>query len=143
MFHSILKNGAGQIVLVALILLASCIRDTLLARALNMDGQSGIFFQPWAEAVPARKHQFNAPTMSFHVADAEPVAGDYLNVGVEEGFGNWFEFGFTRNNHTDGGDPTIGTLLNFAGMNIFNLKSKLIPGCWLHRSSIYPSCSRC
>jgi hypothetical protein len=28
-------------------------------------------------------------------------------------------------------------------MNIFNLKSKLIPGCWLHRSSIYPSCSRC
>jgi hypothetical protein len=127
MFHSILKNGAGKIVLVALILLAPCIRNTLLAQALNMDGQSGIFFQPWAEVVPARKHQFNAPTMSLHVVDAGPVAGDYLNVGVEEGFGNWLEFGFTRNNHTDGGDPTISPLFNFAGMNIFNLKTKLIP----------------
>jgi hypothetical protein len=127
MFHSILKNGAGKIVLVALILLAPCIRNTLLAQALNMDGQSRIFFQPWAEVVPARKHQFNAPTMSLHVVDAGPVAGDYLNVGVEEGFGNWLEFGFTRNNHTDGGDPTISPLFNFAGMNIFNLKTKLIP----------------
>jgi hypothetical protein len=92
-----------------------------------MDGQSGIFFQPWAEVVPTRRHQFNAPTMSFHVVDAGPVAGDYLNVGVEEGFVNWLEFGFTRNNHTDDGDPTISPLFNFAGMNIFNLKTKLIP----------------
>jgi hypothetical protein len=37
---------------------------------------------------------------SFHVVDAGPVAGDYLNVGVEEGVGNWLEFGFTRSNHT-------------------------------------------
>jgi hypothetical protein len=59
--------------------------------------------------------------------DAGPVAGDYLNVGVEERFGNWLEFGFTRNNHTDGGDPTISPLFNFAGMNMFNVKAKLIP----------------
>jgi hypothetical protein len=92
-----------------------------------MDGQSGIFFQPWADVVPAPTHRFGAPTMGFHVVDAGPVAGDYLNVGIEEGFGNRLEFGFTRSNHTDGGDPTISPLFNFAGMNIFNVKAKLIP----------------
>lgn len=48
------------------------------------------------------------------------------NVGVEVGFGNWLEFGFTRSNHTDGGDPAISPLFNFAGMNIFNFKAKVL-----------------
>ena len=120
-------NGAGRFVLLALALLAPCVPNHLLGQALNMDGQSGIFFQPWADVVPAAHDQFGAPTMSFHVVDAGPIAGDYLNVGVEEGFGNWLEFGFTRNNHTDGGDRTISPLFNFAGMNMFNVKAKLIP----------------
>lgn len=80
-----------------------------------MDGHSGIFFQPWAEVVPASDNKLGAPTVSFHIVNAGPVAGDYLNVGVEEGFGNRLEFGFTRNNHTDGGDPTISPLFNFCG----------------------------
>ncbi len=96
------------------------------AQALNMDGQSGIFFQPWAEVVPSDHNKFNAPTAAFHVVDAGPVAGDYLNVGLEEGFGNWLEFGYTRSNHTDGGDPAISPLFNFSGMNIFNFKVKLL-----------------
>ena len=78
-----------------------------------MDGQSGIFFQPWADVVPSAAGKFGGPTVSFHIVDAGPVAGDYLNVGIEEGFGNWLEFGFTRNNHTDGGDPAISPLFNF------------------------------
>jgi hypothetical protein len=119
-------SGAGRIVLVALVLLGPCVPDTLFGQALNMDGQSGIFFQPWADPVPSPRHQFGAPTVSFHVVDAGPVAGDYLNVGIEEGFGNWLEFGFTRNNHTDGGNPTISPLFNFAGMNMFNVKAKFI-----------------
>jgi hypothetical protein len=127
MFKKMLTNDGGRIVLFALVLLARCGQNNLFGQALNMDGQSGIFFQPWAEVVPAPHHHFGAPTMSFHVVDAGPVAGDYLNVGVEEGFGNWLEFGFTRNNHTDGGDPIISPLFNFAGMNMFNVKSKLIP----------------
>jgi len=97
------------------------------AQALNMDGQSGIFFQPWAEVVPSPAGRFGGPTVSFHIVDAGPVAGNYLNVGIEEGFGNWLEFGFTRNNHTDGGDPGISPLFNFSGMNIFNVKAKVLP----------------
>src|SRR6204780_3941831 len=91
-----------------------------------MDAQSGIFFRPWADVVPSAAGKFGGTTVSFHVVDAGPVAGDYLNVGSEESFGNWLEFGFTRSNHTDGGDPAISPLFNFAGMNIFNFKVKLL-----------------
>jgi hypothetical protein len=96
------------------------------AQALNMDGQSGIFFQPTAETVPSRPKKFGGMTMSLHIVDAGPVAGDYINVGFEAGFGNRLEFGFTRSNHTDGGDPVISPLFNFSGMNIFNIKVKVL-----------------
>ena len=96
------------------------------AQALTMDGQSGIFFQPWANVVPAAPRRWNGPTLSYHAVTAGPVAGDYFNVSVEEGFGNWLEFGFTRDNHTDGGNPSFSPLFNYAGMNIFNVKAKLI-----------------
>src|ERR1700722_14763882 len=121
------RRSAPFLSLTALFLAGLLSADRMQGQALNMDGQSGIFFHPWADVVPSSAGKFGGPTVSFHVVDAGPVAGDYLNVGVEEGFGNWLEFGFTRNNHTDGGDPTISPLFNFAGMNIFNLKTKLIP----------------
>jgi hypothetical protein len=97
------------------------------AQALTMDGQSGIFFQPWANVVPSSPGKFNRPTLSYHAVTAGPVAGDYFNVSVEEGFGNWLEFGYTRDNHTDGGNPTFSPLFNDAGMNIFNVKAKVLP----------------
>lgn len=110
----------------ALVLTAVFSAQRIEAQALNMDGQSGVFFQPWAEEVPSEHNKFGGTTAAFHVVVAGPVAGDYLNVGVEEGFGNWLEFGYTRSNHTDGGDPAISPLFNFAGMNIFNFKAKLL-----------------
>jgi hypothetical protein len=127
MFKKISASSTGKTLLLLLSLLGPFFASAASGQALNMDGQSGIFFQPWADVVPAPHNKFGAPTVSFHIVDAGPVAGDYLNVGVEEGFGNWLEFGFTRNNHTDGGDPTLSPLFNFAGMNIFNVKAKLIP----------------
>jgi hypothetical protein len=120
------RSSAKFIFVVALTLSASLFMPRVEAQSLNMDGQSGIFFQPWGEVVPSPQKKFGGPTLSFHIVDAGPVAGDYLNVGVEEGFGNWLEFGFTRSNHTDGGDPTISPLFNFSGMNIFNFKAKLL-----------------
>src|SRR3984957_16684188 len=92
------------------------------AQALTMDGQSGIFFQPWANVVPSSPGKFNRPTLSYHAVTAGPVAGDYFNVSIEEGFGNWLEFGYTRDNHTDGGNATFSPLFNDAGMKIFNVK---------------------
>jgi hypothetical protein len=140
MLKTRLTHGAGRTALLALAILAPCIPKIVLGQALDMDGQSGIFFQPWADVVPASAHRFGAPTLGFHIVDAGPVAGDYLNVGVEEGFGNWLEFGFTRSNHTDGGDPTISPLFNFAGLNIFNVKAKLIPA-GAHKLKYVPAVS--
>src|ERR1700722_3597970 len=121
------RRSAPFLSLTALFLAGLLSADRMQGQALNMDGQSGIFFHPWADVVPSSAGKFGGPTVSFHVVDAGPVAGDYLNVGVEEGFGNWLEFGFTRNNHKDGGDPGISPLFNFSGMNIFNVKAKVLP----------------
>ena len=140
MLKKMFTNCAGRIALFALVLLAPCAQNTLFGQALNMDGQSGIFLQPEADVVPAPHHKFGAPTMSFHAVDAGPVAGDYINVGVEEGFGNWLEFGYTRSNHTDGGDPAISPLFNFEGMNIFNVKAKIIPA-GAHKFKYIPAVS--
>jgi hypothetical protein len=50
-----------------------------------------------------------------------------MNVGVEEGFGNWLELGFTRTNHADRGNLAISLLFNFCRMNIFNTKARVLP----------------
>ena len=140
MFKTFSPLSAGRTVLLTLFLLTPFFARVASGQAVNMDGQSGIFFQPWADVVPAPNSKLGAPTVSFHIVDAGPVAGDYLNVGVEEGFGNWLEFGFTRNNHTDGGDPTISPLFNFAGLNIFNMKAKVIPA-GAHKLKYMPAVS--
>ena len=49
-------------------------------QALNMDGQSGVFFQPSADVVPAAPNKFNAPTLGVHVVDANGLA---IRVTVE------------------------------------------------------------
>jgi hypothetical protein len=124
---SINRNFAKYIPFAALVLGALLFSQRTNAQSLTMDGESGIFLQPLADVVPSPQHKFGEPTVSFHAVDAGPVAGDYINIGVEEGFGNWLEFGYTRSNHTDGGDPTISPLFNFSGMNIFNFKAKVLP----------------
>ena len=96
------RRSTPIVSLTALFLAGFLSADRMQCQALNMDGQSGIFFQPWADVVPSAARKFGGPTDSFHPVNAGPVAGDYLNVGIEEGFGNWLEFGFARNNHTDG-----------------------------------------
>ena len=140
MFKKIFTKGAGKAVLIVLSVLAPGLSHRALGQALTMDGQSGIFLQPEADVVPSPHHQFGAPTISFHAVDAGPVAGDYINVGVEEGFDNRLEFGYTRSNHTDGGDPTISPLFNFEGMNIFNVKAKVITA-GAHKHKYVPAVS--
>lgn len=120
------RKFAKYISVSGLVVVALLCSQRVNAQALNMDGQSGIFFQPWADVVPSPHKAFGGTTASLHIVDAGPVAGDYINAGLEVGFGNWLEFGYTRSNHTDGGDPGISPLFNFAGMNIFNFKAKVL-----------------
>ncbi len=113
---------------IVMALMAATLFYVPLARgqALTMDGESGVFFAPVANVVPSTPARWNRPTLGYHMVTAGPVAGDYINVSLEEGFGNWLEFGYTRGNHTDGGDLTYSPLFNYAGMNIFNAKVKVL-----------------
>lgn len=120
------RINAKHISVAVLIFAGLLFSQSIQAQSLNMDGQSGIFLQPMADVVPSPEHKFGGPTLSFHAVDAGPVAADYINVGVEEGFGNWLEFGFTRAQHTNGADPTVSPFFNFTGMNIFNFKAKIL-----------------
>jgi hypothetical protein len=121
-----LQRSARVIFLVALTVSVLLFMSRANAQSLTMDGESGIFLQPVATVVPSPHNKFGGPTLSFHSVDAGPVTGVYINLGTEEGFGNWSEFGFTRAQHTNGGDPTISPLFNFTGMNIFNFKAKIL-----------------
>jgi len=133
------KSIVARLAFLAALLIVLFAGDGLVrAQALTMDGQSGVFFQPWANVVPAAPRKWNGPTLSYHAVTAGPVAGDYFNVSVEEGFGNWLEFGFTRDNHTDGGNPSFSPLFNYAGMNISNVKAKVISE-GMHRHKWVPA----
>lgn len=119
------QSCARVLLLVAFVFPELLLMPRANAQSLTMDGESGIFLQPVAEVVPAPQHKFAGPTFSLHAVDAGSIAGVYINIGVEEGYGNWLEFGFTRAQHTNGGDPAISPLFNFTGMNILNFKAKL------------------
>ena len=121
------RSSAKLISVMALIFPMLLIMPRADAQSLTMDGESGIFLQPVAELVPSPQNKFGGPTLSLHAAGAGPVAGKTTSTSEwKRGFGNWLEFGFTRAQHTNGGDPTISPLFNFTGMNIFNFKTKVL-----------------
>jgi hypothetical protein len=68
------------------------------------------------------------------MVSAGPVAGDYINTSLEEGFGNWFEIGYIWASHTDGGNPDFSPVFNYAGMNIFSVKANVVAEKSHHRS---------
>lgn len=113
------RKGALLIVSAACLSMAS---RAGFAQGLDVDGQSGIFLQPTADVTPGKPGAFSRPVIGFHTINVSPVYGTLYHAHFEEGYGNWAEFGYTRSNHTDGSSP----LVNFEGMNTFNLKVKLI-----------------
>jgi len=110
------------------------------AQSLTMDGESGVFFVPLASTVPSSPHHFGGLTVGVHVVGLSPVFGNLYNVGIEEGYGGRFEFGYTRNSHTDGGNPSISPLVNYAGMNLFNAKAIVLRGGYA-KAKYFPTVS--
>ena len=92
------------------------------SQSLDVDGQSGVFLQPSAEVIPGKSGALSRPTIGLHTLVVSPVYGTLYHAHLEEGYGNWAEFGYTRSNHTDGSSA----LVNYEGMNIFNVKVKLL-----------------
>lgn len=117
------SGKAGKVALfTAALVCLSVVSRGAHAQALDMDGQSGIFLQPTADVVSGKPAAFSHPVIGFHTVNVSPVYGTLYHAHIEEGYGNWLEFGYTRINHTDGSSP----LVNYEGMNVFNVKVKLV-----------------
>jgi hypothetical protein len=110
----------------------------LQAQQLTLEGQTGGFITPTAYVVPsANNHSFSMPAIGFHFIDASSVIGNVETISVTEGFGNRFEFGYTRNLHQNGNNANFSPLWNesnfyyysgggpsstISGMNVFHGK---------------------
>lgn len=87
------------------------ISSQLNAQELTLEGQTGGFITPTAYVVPsANNHSLSMPAIGFHTIQSSSVIGSVYTISVTEGFGNRFEFGYTRSIHTEGNNA------NFSGL---------------------------
>jgi hypothetical protein len=132
------KFFAGRIFILALLLLAAA--PALRAQSLNLEGQTGGYIIPAAYTIPSDAgHKFSSPTLGFHYLKAGTTVGDFYISSVEEGYGNWLEFGYSRNNHSNGRDfntaNSSGTsgasdLWAYNGFNVYNAKGRVMKEDW-------------
>jgi hypothetical protein len=117
-FSALQKLAAGGALAVALL---AAVRTN--AQNLTLEGQTGGFITPTAYVVYTEKdHIFSHPAVGYHFVNASKVIGYVHTFSIEEGVANRFEFGYTRNVHTKGNDPSFSGLWNYSGMNVFNAK---------------------
>jgi hypothetical protein len=122
-FTRILPSGVIRIQLAMLFLALACAggAEKTSAQSLNWEGQDGIFVTPLAYTVPGKQNGFDLPAVSYHFVDAGPVLGNFHQISITEGAYDRFEFGYTRNLHQDGSNPTLSPLWG-SGFNIFHGK---------------------
>jgi hypothetical protein len=143
MSRSTAKNFSGRNLLAGLALFAAfAVAPALHAQSLNLEGQTGGYIIPGAYTIPSDTgHKFSSPTLAFHYLKAGTTIGDFYISSIEEGYGNWLEFGYSRNNHSNGrdfnyaGSSSIGTtdastLWAFNGFNVYNAKGRVIKEDW-------------
>ena len=122
-FPRIVPTGVIRCLL-SILFLASAFTGTAQktsAQSLNWEGQNGIFVTPLAYSVPGKQNGFDLPAVSYHYVNAGPVLGDFHQISITEGAYDRFEFGYTRNLHQDGSNPTLSPLWG-SGFNIFHGK---------------------
>jgi len=110
--------------------------SALHAQTLNLEGQSGGFIIPGAYTVPSDTgHKWSEPSLSFHYLKAGSTVGDFYISSVTEGYGNWLEFGYTRNSHSNGGNFNTATgtgttgasdLWAYSGFNVYHVKANFL-----------------
>lgn len=103
------------------------------AQSLNLEGQTGGYVIPAAYTIPSDVgRKWSSPTLSFHYLKAGTTIGDFYISSVAEGYGNWIEFGYSRNNHSNGNDFTqngktgLSALWAYNGFNTFTGKVKVL-----------------
>lgn len=103
------------------------------AQSLNLEGQTGGYIIPAAYTIPSDPgHKFSSPTLGFHYLKAGSTIGDFYISSVAEGYGNWLEFGYSRNSHANGNDfigngkTGASDLWAYSGFNTFTAKVKVL-----------------
>lgn len=117
----------GRPLLAALfgIVLMLGLSSTANAQALGWEGETGVFVTPLAYTASAEGQKFH-PVVAYHYLNAGSVIGDFHEVSIEMGVGKRFEFGYTREYHTFGGNATLSPLWQ-DGFDIFNAKVNVVP----------------
>ncbi len=95
------------------------------AQALGWEGETGVFVTPLAYTGAVEGQKLHA-VVAYHYLDAGPVVGQYHEASTEVSFGRRLEFGYTREFHIEGGDPTLSPLYQ-NGLDIFNGKVIVVP----------------
>ena len=111
----------GLLGMLFLVLACSGVVKKTSAQSLNWDGQDGIFVTPLAYTVPGKQNGFDLPAVSYHFVDAGPVLGNFNQLSITEGAYDRFEFGYTRDIHTQGSTAGLSNLWG-NGFNIFHGK---------------------
>jgi len=95
------------------------------AQALGWEGETGVFVTPLAYTASSATQKIH-PVVAYHFLNAGPVIGDFHEVSTEVGIGKRFEFGYTHEFHTFGGNADLSPLWQ-NGFDIFNGKVNLLP----------------
>jgi hypothetical protein len=133
--HRFARSVRPSVMLAAVV---ACLLSSvaLHAQSLNLEGQTGGFIIPGAYTIPSDPgHKFSSPTLGFHYLKAGSTVGDFYISSITEGYGNWLEFGYSRNSHSNGSDfnraGATGTdgasaLWAYSGFNVYHVKAKFI-----------------
>ena len=117
---------AGWLAVIAFLLPAAACAQTI-----DLEGQTGGYLVPTAYSIPSDiGKKWSEPTLSFHYLQAGKVVGDFYISSLTMGYNNFIEFGYTRNSHSNGSDPFLGTLWQYSGFNVFNGKVRVMKEDW-------------
>jgi len=110
-------------------LLITCVAQ---AQNLGLEGPTGVFVTPLAYTAGSPSHNVGKPTLAYHFLYAGDVIGYFSKISVTEGAFNRVEFGYTRDVHQTGDNPSLSPLWH-DGFNIFHGKVNVIrENAWKH-----------
>jgi hypothetical protein len=130
------RKGRMVAAVIAFVAAVCMLPAALHAQTLNLEGQTGGFIIPGAYTVPSDPgHKWSAPSLSFHYLKAGSTVGDFYISSITEGYGNWLEFGYTRNSHSNGsnfnnatnqGTTGASDLWAYSGFNVYHVKANFL-----------------
>jgi hypothetical protein len=119
-------TSASRLALPILLFALVFVVHSSVAQSLGYEGPTGVFVTPLAATAASPAHGAGHPVISYHVLAGGPVIGTWTTVSLTEGFGKYFEAGYTREDHAAGNTAALSPLWT-DGLNIFHAKAIVVP----------------